>query len=107
MDIPDLSKLKHEEKQEEPSVIKARTAFLVIVDENGEIYAQPDLAIPLTRSYFPSADDIYSACAVVQRDITVQISAQHTVLGMQQMAMMQAQRLQEAQLLQGINLKSK
>lgn len=101
MDIPDLSQLRKEQaSSEEQTHVNARTAFLVIVDENGEVYAQPDINAPLTRQYLPSADDIYSACGVVQRDITVQISAQHTVLGMQQMAMHQAKRMQEAQMLQ-------
>lgn len=112
MEIPDLSKIGEAEKTvpEEPeheTTIKARTAFLVVVYDSGDVVASPDLDLQVERAEIPSADDMYGACAVVQRDIQTQLTAHQTMIAMQQMAVAQAQRLQEAQLLQGLNLKGK
>lgn len=110
MEIPDLSKLGQpeetvsEESAQDPT-IKARTAFLVVVYDSGDVVASPDINLAVEREEIPSTDDMYGACAVVQRDISMQLTAHHTMIAMQQMAMAQAQRLQEAQLLQGLNLK--
>lgn len=109
MEIPDLSKIGQPDQtvpeETDQDSIKARTAFLVVVYDNGDVVASPDLDLPVERQEIPSTDDMYGACAVVQRDIQMQLTAHHTMIAMQQLAMAQAQRLQEAQLLQGLNLK--
>lgn len=93
------------EKTKENDAPKARTAFLVVVDENGGVHAVPDLDVKIDRKYVPNADDVTGALAVLQRDMTAQIAAQHVLVGMQQVAAQQMQQLQNAQLAQKLGLK--
>lgn len=83
---------------EEPKGTPVRTAFIVVVDSNGEVFVSTDLNQALDLAFEPSPDDIYGAAATIQRDMTVQMTASSTVMGMQQMAAAQAQRMQHAQI---------
>ena len=109
-DNPDFESLTPEEQEalaqkaaengvvaEEPGV-PVRTAFLVVINEQGEVFVTLDLDTKVKIAFQPSPDDIYGAAAVVMRDMAVQQTSQHTIVGMQQMAQLQAQRLQEAQI---------
>lgn len=84
--------------------LQVRTAFLVIVQENGEVVASPDLSLRLQRTYIPTADDVYGACAVTLKDLTVQDASQATAIGMQQMAAHAQKRMQDARIAQQLNL---
>ena len=83
---------------------QVRTAFLVIVEVSGEVYATPDLDLKVARQDMPSMDDIYGAAAVIQRDITTQITSAQTVASMQQYAIQQGQRMQQAQMMKNLKL---
>lgn len=95
----DLLRLAEENNTvpEEPAH-QVRTAFLIVINKDGEIFPTSDLSLNIQRQYVPTADDIYGAAAVIQRDMTVQMASQHTVVGMQQYASAQQQRMQEAQI---------
>lgn len=85
--------------------VKVRTAFLVIVDDNGAVTALPDLTVRLDRRYTPTAHDVIGAAAVIQADATAQLSGQHAAMGIQQMAHMQMEQMQNAQIAAQLNLK--
>lgn len=84
---------------------KCRTAFLVIVEEDGGVVPVPDLEFKVNRSWAPTSNDYLSAAAFLQASILMQSTANTTVMGMQQMAMAQAQMLQNQHLASQLNLK--
>lgn len=90
----------------EPEATGVRTAFLVIVNNEGETFASLDLDLKLSRSYIPTHDDIYAAAANVQRDILSQLTAQHTIIGMQQAAQAMQRQQQEQMMAQHLASKN-
>jgi hypothetical protein len=88
----------------EPEGQPVRTAFLVVVAQDGSAVAVSDLDLAVVRDYLPSTDDIYGALQVICKDIEVQEGAQTTASFMHQMAMAQMQQRQHQQMVAGLNL---
>lgn len=87
-----------------PEGTPVRTAFLVIVNEEGSAFATPDLDSALVRSYVPTTDDIYAAVTLVAKDIETQEGAQITASFMHQLAMQAQQQMQGQALAQRLNI---
>jgi hypothetical protein len=85
---------------------KVETAFLVIVTKHGSTVATHDLnevnAFSVERP--ATADDMYAACAVVQKDIQIQEQATATVQTMMATTQAMAQKAQEAQMRQKLGI---
>ena len=104
--------LSDEEKQRlfeaannaEPEARQVRTAFLVIINPEGDVQVTAELNVPLQRAHIPNNDEIYSACATVQKDILVQDTSVRTAMTMQQVAMQAQQQFQAQRLAQSLNL---
>lgn len=58
-----------------PSDIKARTAFLVFIDENGAVGSTPNLAQALTVERPPSAEEVKYACNEIVEELYMQKQA--------------------------------
>lgn len=109
----DLANLSEEEQaaleqmaalNPEPEGQPVRTAFLVVVGQDGSAVAISDLDLAVVRDYLPSTDDIYGALQIICKDIEVQEGAQVTASFMHQMAMAQMQQRANQQLVAGLNL---
>lgn len=103
----DLSQLRDQAAQEDAvedlerdDIIDVRTAFLVFVDKDGQTIMTHDVNLPVRPEHTPTPDEVYAACSVVAKDITVQETTARTVQGMVQMAQMQMQAAQQAQMQQ-------
>lgn len=96
---------KMAEDNPEPEGEPVRTAFLVVINKDGTTIATPDLDVALVREHLPNTDEIFAACQIISKDITVQESAMGTAQFMQQMAMAQMQARQNANLAQNLDLK--
>jgi hypothetical protein len=59
-----------------------------------------DVNLPVRPEHTPTPDEVYGACQVVSKDISVQETTARTVQGMVQMAQMQMQAAQQQQLSQ-------
>lgn len=79
--------------------VACRTAFVVFVSEEGQTVVTGDLDMAFMRSALPTMDDIYAACAVIQKDIVATQSAQSVMMGMQQTAIAARQAAENSQLL--------
>jgi hypothetical protein len=105
-EIPDLSKLNGSTPPEPaPAPIPAKTAFLVVVDDQGNIQVSSDLGLDVTVERPCSTDDIYTACALIQMDIQSQRTADLVSKSLLQMGSMLQQQSQNEQLRQRLNLK--
>lgn len=101
-DQENLAKMAEEAPEDEGE--RVRTAFLVIVAEDGSAVAVPDLNLKVVRDHIPSTDDIYAATTLIQKDIHVQEGAQITASFQYQMAMQAQQQMQAQRLAQGLHL---
>lgn len=94
---------------QEAEVVEAKTAFVVFIKDDGSVVMSPDLNLPIVSERQPTINEVYSACALVMKDIqnqeTAVLAAQHTVNAQMQMA----QRMHDAQMnqqaLRGLQLK--
>jgi hypothetical protein len=94
--VPDLSQVQNGQAQQPAANGKdapypCRTAFTVFVQFDGTVQASPDLDAKFAPQMAPGADDVYGACAVLQKDMAAQQNAQEIVNA--QMAM--AQRMKD------------
>lgn len=91
---------------EEITKVPVTTAFLVVVNQSGDISVAPaSVADTLTLEVTHPPDDVvYGACAVVMRDITTIATASQTVQLQLQQAQAMQQQMQAAQIAQGLNL---
>lgn len=115
IETPDFDSLTPEEQEavaaqaaanaDKVPATKVRTAFLVVVDDNGVVSALPDLDFRLERRYSPTAHDVIGAAAVIQADAISQMAGQHSAMGIQQMASMQMEQMQNQQIASQLNLK--
>lgn len=92
----------HPPEPELPPIPVVTTAFLVVVSSDGQTMATGDLHHQVIQSRLPSADDIYSACAVIQKDITTTESAMRTQQAMIQYGQQMQQQAQAQQLAAGL-----
>lgn len=90
-----------EETETEVPLHLVTTAFVVVVETSGAVIATADLdaATKIRLERQPSADDIYGACAAVQKSITAQETAGFTQQAMLAMSQAVARQQQEQQLL--------
>lgn len=111
-DKPDLDSLTPEQQEaldalaeeNEPEGEHVRTAFLVILDNDGSVMATPDIDIPVIRERLPSGDDVFSAASILVRDITATQTAQNTAQMMHQVAMAAQSQMMNQQIAQGLHL---
>lgn len=78
--------------------LPVRTAFLVLVDTDGNVQVTPDLDVQVERQHLPSADEVYGIAAVVQKDIAAQESAALTQNSLMQMGSAMRQQTENQQL---------
>jgi len=104
-EIPDLSKLKdaQPEAPEQPKPLP-RTAFLVVVDADGNIQVST-ADIGLDVQQVGTTDDVYTSCALIMKDIQVQQTAGLVQQGLLQMGSLMQKQQQDQQLRQHLNLK--
>lgn len=91
-DVPLLGQGQQREEKE-PEIVSARTAFLCYKDEDDQWTITPDINVPVTSGRAPTADEMYSCAAIVQKDILAQQAGQATV----SLQMMQAQAIAQKQ----------
>lgn len=91
---------------EETPKVPVATAFLVVVNQSGDISVAPaSVADTLAlETIHPTDDIIYGACAVVMRDISTISTATQTVQLQLQQAHAMQQQAQANALAQGLNL---
>lgn len=105
--IPDLSKLNSNKPPEPDTEEKKptyRTAFSVLVDANGNIQVSSDVP-DIEVDHQASHDEIWSACQLIIKDITVQQTAGLVQGGLLQMGSMMQQAQVDQQLRNRLNLK--
>jgi hypothetical protein len=93
----------------ETGAYEVATAYYVIIDRNGAVIIVPDLSVKLVADRQPSPQDILGSAAVVQATVTSQITAHETQQVMLQQARamaQQQQQAQDAQRMQGLNLRT-
>lgn len=114
----DLSALSAEDKERLDEIIEntdaeipderdpITTAFVVLVDLAGRVMASSDVSIlnKVTARRPATADDIYGACSVIMKDISVQETAAHVQMGLMQQAQAMQRQMQDQQLLSGLKL---
>src|SRR6059058_1348406 len=96
---------KHVENNPDAGAMRARTAFLVVVENDGKTAVAHDLSIPLVLDHPPTTDEIYAAISLVANDIQVQLSASYTVALMQQTVAAQQQAMANSQIASQLNLR--
>lgn len=84
--------------------MKVRTAFLVIIDEDGAVLPLADLDMKVVRRWTPTPHDIVAAAAILQHTATAELSGSYAAMAVQQMANAQMQAMQNQQLAQQLNL---
>lgn len=109
-EIPDLSKLKNGQQPppptpEQPSMPQARTAFLVIVGADGNILVSTDLDQEIQVDHPVTTDDLYAACSLIMKDITVQQTAGLVSQGLLQMGSLMQRQAQDQAIASRLNLK--
>lgn len=92
-----------------PEVQKVRTAFLVLLHEDGSAVGHTDVNLPIEVGRVASFNDMYSGCAQVMRDVQImqtnQTVVQNTVNTLMQAMQQQMEAVQTAQLAKGLNLR--
>jgi hypothetical protein len=119
---PDYDSLTDEEKEalqamgaehppspedNQPPAVPVRTAFLVIVDEDGNVMVSPDIngkTVIFQTQYEAAPNDIIGAIAVVQKDLTALEAGSFAAMQMTQMAREAQERLQNAAIAQKLKL---
>jgi len=92
-EVPLLTGKAAEPKEEVAEFIDAKTAFMIYWTKEGEVMVSPDLNAPIVIERPPTATEVYSACAIVQKDVI----AQQTSLGTVQTQMQVGRQMAEAQ----------
>lgn len=97
-------------KPQEETVLEVSTAFLVYIGKNGDVVMTNDLTTALIIERPASPDEVYGACAVVQKDLAARETAMQSgyavaQIAQQQMAAAQNQQLQQ-QILNAPNLRN-
>lgn len=105
--VPDLSQLQNGKAEEPPKDGKnapypCRTAFIVFVQYDGTVQASPELDAKFDPATTPSADDVYGACAVLQKDMAAQQNAQEIVSAQMRMAQQMKEMAESQQLAAGL-----
>lgn len=109
-EIPDLSKLKNGQQPppptpEQPTSTRVRTAFLVIVGADGNIVVSADVAQEIEFEHPVTTDELYSACSLIIKDITVQQTAGLVSQGLLQMGSLMQRQAQDQAIASRLNLK--
>lgn len=86
----------------EPSGHQVRTAFIVYVEQDGNVQVTPDLDTPFIRQYTPGADDVYGALHAAAKTIAAEETAVATVQVTQQVAASMQQQMQNARIAQQV-----
>lgn len=82
-----------------------RTAFTVIVHRDGAISIDTKVSSTQYRpDHVPTMDEIYAAAGQTQRDITVQLTAQHSALAFDALMMQKTQMAQNQALASHLKL---
>ena len=82
-----------------------RTAFTVVVHRDGAISIDTNVESQRFRAdHTPSMDEIYAAAVMAQRDITVQLQAQHSALAFDSLMMQKTQMMQNQSLASQLKL---
>lgn len=87
-----------------PEITKARCAFVVFVNEDGQTNLTTDLNMPLTATRAPHPHEIVGALYTVLADISAQQGAAHTMSGMMNMTNMAMQAQQNQNLMKDLKL---
>lgn len=87
-----------------PEIHKAKCAFVVFVNEDGQANLTTDLNMPITAERAPHPHEITGALYTVLSDIAGQQGAAHTVNGMMQMGSAMAQMQQNQSLMKDLKL---
>lgn len=87
-----------EKAEQEDEGVPVRTAFLVLLQDDGSAMAVADLDFKVKRDRIPSQRDMFNAASQIVKDINSIESAHHMVALMQQVAMQQAQQMQAQQI---------
>lgn len=90
-EIPDLSKLK-EQAQQPQNQIAHRYAFRVMVGVDGNVAVTVEPPEGAAVEQVASLDDIYAACALIMRDISMQQTVGAVQHGLLQMGQAVAQQ---------------
>lgn len=85
-------------------VVKAKTAFLIYIEDNGQVMLTPDTSTPLDIERLPHPDEVTGAVYAVLVNLQAQQGAAHTVNGMMQMGSAMAQAQQNQHLLKDLKL---
>lgn len=62
-----------------PEARRARTAFLVVVEDDGTSWATNDVNMDMVLERPPTPGDMYRACAEIMKDIAMAETSQRTV----------------------------
>jgi hypothetical protein len=81
-----------------------RAAFLVIINHDGSAEATNDVDAPLSADRMATNDDVYSALAIVKRDIEVGYTTQAMMMRMQAMGQQMNAAQQAAARVQGLGI---
>lgn len=98
MAVPLLGQAREPEAPAEPKVIKARTAFLLFIDENGQANVSDDINLPITVERKPSPDELFGALHVILKNLNAQEAAAATMFNMMMSARAQQEANQNAQI---------
>jgi hypothetical protein len=79
-----------------------RTAYLVFIDYDNNVFATEDIDVVLDRDHTPSKDEIYGSLAVLQKDLASQDTAQHVQIALAQQAQAMQQQMEEARIRQSL-----
>ncbi len=98
-----LQALEAELQQSEPQQAsedapRVTTAFLVLVQPDGQVVATSDMSTRFYSERAANVNDMYSGCQLVVRDIQASITSQHTIAMMQQQMEAARQQAMAAQL---------
>jgi hypothetical protein len=76
---------------------EARTAFLVYIQNDGQVMLTTDISTPLITERQPAPDEVLGALAAVNANLNAQQAAAHTMNAMQMVTnqMMQAKQAQD------------
>lgn len=112
--VPDLSQLQNGKPDQEAAPngkdapYPCRTAFIIFVQLDGTVQASPDLNSKFDPQMSPGADDVFGACAVLQKDMAAQQNAQEIVSAQMAMARQMKEIAENQQVAQNLgNLRSR
>lgn len=83
----------------EKETVEVVTAFVVYQTQDGSWMATNDFSKTMKMSRMASPDEMYGACAIVRKDIAVQETAAHVLMGLQQQARKAMEDMQNQQVM--------